>query len=277
MSRQSNVAPIIKKKKVITRDGHHGGAWKVAYADFVTAMMAFFMMMWLLSATTEQQRQGLADYFSPTIPVSQLSGGGEGMLSGSTTHADEDLARNGIGATNLRPTEANRARGEIGEVGRGADMAQDRMFQDIQEALARRSGESAVSDKLLQHIVTRVTDEGLVLNIFDLDGHPLFIEDTDRSTRLLRELTAVIAEVSSLAPNAIAISGHVRTNPIVRKDNPVWSLSSNRADRARSLISMQGFPEDRVRRVTGHADRANFSDDPMDVRNNRIQIIYLRD
>ena len=85
-----NLAPvIIKRKKVIVSGGHHGGAWKVAYADFVTAMMAFFMLMWLLNATTEKQRKGLADYFHPTIVVSRVSGGGDGMLSGDSLFSEE--------------------------------------------------------------------------------------------------------------------------------------------------------------------------------------------
>ena len=78
MAAGSNAPVIIKRKKIIKGGGHHGGAWKVAYADFVTAMMAFFMLMWLLNATTEKQRKGLADYFNPTIPINRISGGGEG-------------------------------------------------------------------------------------------------------------------------------------------------------------------------------------------------------
>ena len=85
MSTETNTRPlIIKRKKVSGGDGHHGGAWKVAYADFVTAMMAFFMMMWLLNATTEQQRKGIADYFSPTIPITRISGGGDGSFGGES-------------------------------------------------------------------------------------------------------------------------------------------------------------------------------------------------
>jgi len=278
MSGQSNVAPIIiKKKKINKGDGHHGGAWKVAYADFVTAMMAFFMMMWLLNATTEQQRRGLADYFSPTVPISRQSAGGEGMLMGNSVFAEQQLAQNGIGATNMRPTEAQQARGEIGEEGRSADQANEDMLQEVQDALARRSGESAVSDEILQHIVTRVTDEGLVVEIFDVEGRPLFIRDSDHSTRFLREVTEAVAEVTALVPNNIAISGHVRTNPIVRVDNPVWSLSANRADRVRSLLEAQALPNDRVRRMTGHADRTLATENPLDIRNNRIEIIYLRE
>lgn len=91
-----NLAPvIIKRKKVIASGGHHGGAWKVAYADFVTAMMAFFMLMWLLNATTEKQRKGLADYFHPTIAVSRISVGGDGMLSGDSLFSEEVLEHQG--------------------------------------------------------------------------------------------------------------------------------------------------------------------------------------
>ena len=102
-----NAPVIIKRKKIVVSTGHHGGAWKVAYADFVTAMMAFFMLMWLLNATTEQQRKGLADYFSPTIPVNRISGGGDGAFSGDSVFSEETLAQNGTGASSHKPTEEN--------------------------------------------------------------------------------------------------------------------------------------------------------------------------
>ena len=90
----ANTRPIIiKRKKVVGGDGHHGGAWKVAYADFVTAMMAFFMLMWLLNATSEQQRAGLADYFTPTITINRSSGGGEGLLNGDSALSQDILAQ----------------------------------------------------------------------------------------------------------------------------------------------------------------------------------------
>ena len=112
MGTQSNAAPvIIKRKKVIAGEGHHGGAWKVAYADFVTAMMAFFMLMWLLNATTEKQRKGLADYFSPTVAANRISGGGDGSFGGTTVFSEEMLAQTGTGATSLRPTESRQSRG----------------------------------------------------------------------------------------------------------------------------------------------------------------------
>ncbi|MEQ1930871.1 MAG: flagellar motor protein MotB [Parvularculaceae bacterium] len=100
MSTKSGHHPIIIKKRRGKKGGeaHHGGAWKVAYADFVTAMMAFFLLMWLLNATTEEQRKGLADYFNPSIPISRISGGGADALNGSSVFSDDDLARDGAGA-----------------------------------------------------------------------------------------------------------------------------------------------------------------------------------
>jgi len=89
---------IIRRKKVYAADGHHGGAWKVAYADFVTAMMAFFLLMWLLNATTEEQRKGIADYFNPNIPLAAVSGGGASALSGDSVFTQDTLAQNGTGA-----------------------------------------------------------------------------------------------------------------------------------------------------------------------------------
>ncbi len=122
MGAQSNLAPvIIKRKKKVVEGGHHGGAWKVAYADFVTAMMAFFMMMWLLNATTEQQRQGLADYFSPTIPVNRVSGGGDGTFGGESIFSEETLPQNGLGATTQYATQQQAARGESGTVSEGGE------------------------------------------------------------------------------------------------------------------------------------------------------------
>ena len=112
MAAQANVAPIIiKKKKVVKGGGRHGGAWKVAYADFVTAMMAFFMLMWLLNATTEKQRKGLADYFAPTIPINRVSGGGDGAFGGDSVFSEQTMPQNGTGATSRNPMEQKQARG----------------------------------------------------------------------------------------------------------------------------------------------------------------------
>lgn len=284
MSAQSNVAPvIIKRKKVIKGGGHHGGAWKVAYADFVTAMMAFFLLMWLLNATTEQQKKGVADYFSPTIAINRISGGGDGSFGGDSVFSELTLPQNGTGASNLRPTESNQARGEAGIETEGKAASEDgtadaetETFEKMEDILLGRGGESTVSQETLKHIVTRVTDEGLVIELFDLEGLPLFELGTDTPTRATHDLAEMIGRVTSLLENNVAIGGHTHSQPIVLANNPVWGLSAKRANRMRLLLQENGMAGERVKRVTGHADRTHAVRNPMAVRNNRVEIIMLR-
>lgn len=280
MNAQANVAPvIIKKKKVMGSNRHHGGAWKVAYADFVTAMMAFFLLMWLLNATTEQQRKGIADYFSPSVPISRISGGGNGVFGGNNMYTEDVLPQNGRGATNQHPTEANLARGEIGVAEIGTFAADDEIakaMQALEDALAGRSGESTVSPKTRRHIVTRVTDEGLVIELFDLEDATLFKTGSDAPTPLMDEIADLLASVSKLVENAIAVEGHTRSEPIVLAHNPVWDLSTARANRVRIMLQKKGVAPDRMRRVTGHADRELAVRNPMAIRNNRMEVILLR-
>ena len=280
MCAQTNVAPvIIKRKKVVSADGHHGGAWKVAYADFVTAMMAFFMLMWLLNATTEKQRKGIADYFSPTVAISRVSGGGDGMFGGDSVFSEMTLPQNGTGATNLRPTESHQARGEFGMSDQGADAyreAEMESFRALDSMLIGGGGESMASIELQRHIITRVTDEGLVVELFDLPDAALFEAGTDEPTALLRDMSDMMVRVFSLVTNNLSVEGHTRAHPIVLTNNPVWSLSAGRADRMRVLLEHSGLDRMRVRRITGHADRKPAVRDPMADRNNRLEVILLR-
>ncbi|HEY9039611.1 MAG TPA: flagellar motor protein MotB [Roseovarius sp.] len=276
MSAQGNAAPvIIKRKKIIVAGGHHGGAWKVAYADFVTAMMAFFLLMWLLNATTEKQRKGLADYFSPTVPISRVSSGGEGNFGGETIYAEDTLFNDGTGASRRHATESRQARGETG-TNVQAERALEALKQAIDSALRGTNGESTISSQLQKHIITRVTDEGLLIEVFDLADATLFEEGQDRPTDLLIQLAAVLGETSNLVTNNVAVEGHIRAAPIVLKDNPNWDLSTARAQRMRILLSGSGLDERRISRVTGHADRDPAVDNPMALRNNRLKVIFLR-
>lgn len=278
MSAQANVRPIIiKRKKVIVGGGHHGGAWKVAYADFVTAMMAFFMLMWLLNATTEKQRKGIADYFSPTIPINRISGGGDGSFGGDSVFSEMTLPQNGTGATSKRPTEARQARGETGMSVDGADQAKaEEVFKSVESRLLGKGGESKVMKNDLQHITTRLTDEGLVIEVFALTDTPLFEGATDRPTALLKNLARVIAETAQTVENGIAIGGHVQAEPIVLAEQKSWQLSVAQANAMRNLIENTGIEATRIKRVTGHADREPAARNPMAIRNNRLEIVLLR-
>ena len=241
----------IKRKKYVTGTGHHGGAWKVAYADFVTAMMAFFLMMWLLNSTTEDQKQGLADYFSPAIPISTESGASQSMLSGQSIAVD-------------------------GTIGQPDGEAESEMLAAVEAELSARSGESTVEDNLLQHIKTRISDEGLIVDLFDLPGEPLFRPGTATPTTLLRDLIAVVDDVFRDAPNAIAVKGYVRLTAVVRRDQDAWPLSAARAEAVRIRLAGGWVGEERLLRTEAHGDRAPSLPDRMDVRNNRLELILLR-
>lgn len=267
-----NVAPvIIKRKKVVGGGGHHGGAWKVAYADFVTAMMAFFLLMWLLNATTEKQRKGLSDYFNPTIPINRVSGGGDGALGGDSLFSEDTKVRNGSGGTSK-------------DNGSSSGSSEDTLSEDnetkilktVEKALFDRGGESRTMETLLKHVITRVTDEGLVIEIFDLENVPLFVDDTAEPREVTIALAQMLTEVMAVTANKVAVNGHVRTYPVTLAENPSWDLSAARAQKIRELLVQSGMSDARMNRIGGFADRKPAVSDPAAIRNNRIEIILLR-
>ncbi|WP_420857705.1 flagellar motor protein MotB [Marivivens marinus] len=273
----ANAPIIIKRKKVIAGGGHHGGAWKVAYADFVTAMMAFFMLMWLLNATTEQQRKGIADYFSPTLPINRISGGGDGMFGGDNIFSEQTLAQNGTGASHLVAGDqavTNQTAEE--EAAAAAAAAAVAVLEEVEMVLLGRGGESALSEEALRHVITRLTDEGLVIEVFDVEGVRLFEDETARPTEVMTEVAEVLGRVFAMVDNPIAFEGHTAARPIVVANSPVWDLSTDRAMTVRQLIEGAGVAPARVARVTGHADRDLASSNPMSIRNNRIEVTLLR-
>ena len=271
MAVQGNAAPvIIKRKKVVSGGGHHGGAWKVAYADFVTAMMAFFLLMWLLNATTEKQRKGISDYFNPTIPVNRISGGGDGAFGGDSVFSQETMANTGTGGTDSQaaaqtdtPTAEDTANAQA-------------ELEAIERALIARGGESNTMQRLLRNVVTRVTDEGLVIEIFDLPDAPLFANGSAEAQPITVAIVDLVAEVLGLTTNKIAVSGHVRALPVTLIDNPAWEQSAARAQTVRELLEGAGLTSTRIQRISGHADRKPAVSDPTAIRNNRIEIILLR-
>ncbi|WP_151718923.1 flagellar motor protein MotB [Gemmobacter serpentinus] len=265
MAGKNTAAPvIIKRKKIINGGGHHGGAWKVAYADFVTAMMAFFLLMWLLGATTEKQRKGVADYFNPTITMS-TTGSGSDVLGGDTSmQATTSVYSGTIEQKGQLPND---------------EMTQAQLHEakaDIDKALTAFGGESMTMERALRHVVTRVTDEGLTIEVFDLDDVPLFRADTAEAQPVLVDIATVVTEALAITRNSIAVNGHVRSYPVTLISNPVWSLSAARAETMRALLQQKGMPATRLRRVTGHADRVPVTADPQAIRNNRLEVVLLR-
>ncbi len=266
--------PIIRRRKVVSGSGgHHGGAWKVAYADFVTAMMAFFLLMWLLNATTEKQRKGLADYFNPTIAVTRISGGGERMLAGDSIFAEDVLVHDGTGATARAQGKAQNP--ELAESTAG-DAGETARFNALAERLMARGGESEIEAAFLRHVRVRITDEGLVVELADLEDAPLFAEESVMPLPVLGSLAALIAQVFAEVGNQIAVAGHVAARPVVLRVNPSWDLSFGRADAMRVLLQDAGLATQRFRRLTGAGERQPGMQPAMSRRNNRLEITLLR-
>ncbi|KPA20354.1 Motility protein B [Shimia sp. SK013] len=272
MADNSNRPIIIKRKKVIAAGGHHGGAWKIAYADFVTAMMAFFLLMWLINATSEEQRLGLAEFFSPTIPLNRISGGGSHMFGGKNISEEQILSRSGRGGL---PTQLTGTP--------GTEPSEDLAFRlqeklaEVEDYLMGGGGESFLTDNTKKHVVTRLTDEGLVIELFAAEDQPLFVDGTAIPMPIMEDLVEIIARASEMVASDIAIEGHVRSEPIIQRETKVWDMSAGRAQAVRGMLQSDGVNPRRLRRVVGHADRELISNKPRDVRNNRIEIILLRE
>lgn len=196
-------------------------------------------------------------------------------LAGKALFFENTLPKNGTGATAPHAALEEQARGASGTA--VEDNAEQETFEALEDMLMGRGGETMVMENELEHIVTRITDEGLVIELFELEEIHLFEDGTSEPKQLLRDLVAVIAELSKTVENKIAIGGHVRANPIVQTTNPVWDLSARRADRLRELLQEVGVPPARIQRVTGHADRDPALSNTMARRNNRLEVILLRE
>jgi chemotaxis protein MotB len=272
---------IIRRKKVYKADGHHGGAWKVAYADFVTAMMAFFLLMWLLNATTEDQRKGLADYFNPSIPISRISGGGSDALNGDSIFTEETLARSGSGSSHERNIESPASNASMAEAeseqkaAAGMSEAETQAIAENLQSLKTALDEQ--SQQLSEHLMIKMSPDGIVLELVDSESTPLFPVARSDPSDLLIELLGVVADSFGTFQNDIKIVGHT-DNRRYRNDAIYdnWNLSADRANAARRLLLRSGIDPARVREVTGKADTDPLiKDNPSAAQNRRISITIL--
>lgn len=273
MRGQNESRPIvIKRRKVVAGDGHHGGAWKVAYADFVTAMMAFFLMLWLLGSTTDDQRKGLADYFSPTVPVHRVSGGGDGLDGGDTVVAPENLA-----GEHAQPgSDATLSGDDAAETHARSAPAQDEPPLESIEAMLNTAAQAhAQGAEMLRHLLIRMTEDGLQIELFDLDDSPLFTPGTAEPMPVLRALGGLLAEVVALVSNPITLDGHVRAHAVVEREDRAWELSMSRPQVMRQLLEEDGVLSRRFLHLTGHGDRRPVAGNPISPRNNRL-VLLLR-
>jgi len=272
--------PIIIKKIKKGGHGHHGGAWKVAFADFVTAMMAFFMLMWLLGSTTPEQKQAISRYMNDPLAASGPGGagqspvldGGDGILDGDGPSAfpdqlpgEQDFEQPGTGAPSEDQAEEIAAAAERERM--------ESLLEELKKAIDAGQALKPFKDQLLIDI----TSEGLRIQIVDKENRPMFAVGSpvlqDYTRVILRELVKVINQV----PNRISISGHTDRTPYASSNGySNWELSADRANAARRELVAGGMPEEKIGRVVGLSSSVLFdTENPFSPINRRISIIVM--
>jgi chemotaxis protein MotB len=277
MAARPNMPRPIIVKKVIQQahGGHHGGAWKVAYADFVTAMMAFFLLMWLLGATNEAQRKALADYFAPTIVQTKQDTAGSNGLFGGDSLVSVDKYPHGAAQTGTRamtiPRDADGGPREASGRERASDKQQ---FRKLAQTLMDQLQSKGDLKRLAPNLRFTETLEGLRIDVVDDANLSMFVLGTSQLTpdgaRLFREIAKPIAAVS----NKVMVRGHTDAAPWSAKSGTNnWRLSVDRAEVTRHYLEYRGITSERFSRIEGVADREPYvPSDRFDPRNRRISI-----
>jgi chemotaxis protein MotB len=282
---------IIKKVKKVVGGGHLGGAWKVAYADFVTAMMAFFLLMWLLNTTTPEQKQGIADYFAPASISSSTSGSG-GILGGTSLGDDGAKADGKMSVIQQMAPEAPKETDKEGQSSTTADL-DSASEEALRDALAKKEQDSFASAaqslrqslqdmpelaELSKQIMIDQTPEGLRIQLIDQEGRSMFKDNSREPNDRARILLRAISKIINQLPNRITISGHTSASPAGKRTDGDWSLSAGRADASRQVLRSAGVDEDRIYQVSGKANSEPlYADDPTLPGNRRISIVLLRE
>lgn len=272
--------PIIVKKVKKAAHAHHGGAWKIAYADFVTAMMAFFLLMWLISMTTQEQKIGLAEYFAPAALSPSNSGAGGVLMgsaldkSGNRSSVPRDVARGTTGQDDkARPTSSGGAGAR--EVNRpAADVeANYSAIASLRQALQNMPEIAELS----RNIVIEPTKEGLNVSLVDENGRSMFPEGSVQPYERTRLVLEALAPTLRRMPNQLSVSGHTaaaRPGSVQAGDS--WNLTAGRALAVREILSGAGLPNNRFASVVGRADTEPlFVDNPYIPPNRRVTITLL--
>jgi chemotaxis protein MotB len=267
--------PIIVKKIIeAPHSGHHGGAWKVAYADFVTAMMAFFLLLWLLGMTDEEKRKGIADYFTPTlVELKQNSAGSNGLLGGDSIISQDNYPHRAAQTGNRSIVIPKSATGGPNV---GDDISRDRArFEQLKKALNQRMERTPELRQLKRNVRLVETREGLRIDLVDEADFSMFNLSTDSLLPPARKLIGEVAKVIEGVPNEIIIRGHTDSLPYAAgRTMNNWMLSTARAEATRAALNDSGVPVERFARIEGVADREPFvSGDRYDPRNRRMSIV----
>ncbi|MBU0603336.1 MAG: flagellar motor protein MotB [Gammaproteobacteria bacterium] len=278
--------PIIVKKIKKGGGGAHGGAWKIAYADFVTAMMAFFLLMWLLGSTAQGDLEGIAEYFENPLKVAAEGGSGSGDSSSILQGGGRDLTRQSgqvkSGSVETKKRTINRsaaADDEALEKAREQEArAERKRLLDLKSQIEARIEANPDLRPFRNQLVLDVTAEGLRIQIVDEQNRPMFASASDRlqpyTSKILREIGLILNQVA----NRIFLSGHTDATPFAGGIGGFsnWELSADRANASRRELIAGGMDPDKVLRVVGMSSIVSFDrDDPFNPINRRISIIVL--
>jgi chemotaxis protein MotB len=283
---------IIKRIKRVSGAAHHGGAWKVAYADFVTAMMAFFLLMWLINTTSPEQKRGIADYFAPAS-VSETTSGAGGILGGAALGNDGSKSSGSADVIEeLAPSSRNPNDGNMKEAGKSESVAgastdalrealrvrEEAAFASAAQSLRQALQSMPELAELSKNIIIDQTPEGLRIQLVDQEGRSMFnqgqTQPNDRAKLLLRAISKIINQL----PNRISIYGHTSASANGARPETDWELSAGRANASRRVLQGAGVDPDRVYQVSGKAaSEPLYPDDPILPGNRRIAIVLLRE
>ena len=269
--------PIIIKR--VKKGGHaaHGGAWKIAYADFVTAMMAFFLLMWLLGSTSEGDKKGIADYFGAPLKVAMGGGSGSGDASHVIKAGGQDLTRT-HGQVKRGDVEAERRTLALAALKAEQARAEASRLEELKNTIEEKLGASDKLKALSSQIRLDMTRDGLRIQIVDDNNRPMFDSGSAVVKPYMRDLLQSIGDVLTEVPNLLTLEGHTDAAPFAGGGQGYsnWELSADRANASRRELMAGGLAESRVLRVQGLAYSQPFDrDNPTGPANRRISIIVM--
>jgi chemotaxis protein MotB len=268
--------PIIIKRIKKGGHGHHGGAWKIAYADFVTAMMAFFLLMWLLGSTTKGDMEGIANYFKTPLKVAMQGGSGAGDSASILRGGGQDLTRRN-GQVKKGDTPAAKKTYDLKAARAALEQAEASRLQKLKERIEGAIAANPTLAKYKNQLLLDITSEGLRIQIVDEKNRPMFAMASSDLQPYTRDILDVLAMVLNDVPNRIGLSGHTDSTPYQTESGySNWELSADRANASRRELVHGGLADAKILRVVGlaaavHLDRK----DPFNPINRRISILVM--
>ncbi|GGC04086.1 chemotaxis protein MotB [Oxalicibacterium flavum] len=268
--------PIIIKR-IKKSSGHHGGAWKIAYADFVTAMMAFFLLMWLLGSTSKGDLEGIADYFATPLKVAMAGGTGSGDASSVIQGGGKDLTRI-EGQQQQGEDPKTRKRFDLKEAEAELARAEARRLRALKERIETAIANIPSLQQYKNQLLIDITTEGLRIQIVDEQNRPMFALSRAELQPYTKVILHEIAKTLNDIPNKVSLSGHTDATPYASGERSYsnWELSSDRANASRRELIAGGLQEDKILRVVGLSSAVLFdTGNPYNPINRRISIIVM--